>query len=85
MSTLQPGDRILILNLSERGGTGKVRSYREPVVHTIINSMEENPVTYTLQIENDSKGKTRLLHRNLLLLCNSLLDHFDLDLNLEKA
>ena len=34
--------------------------------------MEENPVTYTLQIENDSKGKTRLLNRNLLLLCNSL-------------
>lgn len=69
-------------NIPERGGTGKVRSYWESVVHTILKGMRKNPVIYTVQIEDDPKGKTPVLHKSLLLLSDSLLDHFDRDLNL---
>ena len=43
--------------------------------------MRENPVIYTVQIENDPKGKT-LCYTKVLLLSDILLDHFDWDLSL---
>lgn len=48
-------------------------------------ALENNPATYTVQIENDPKSEVRMLHRNKLLLCDSLLDNFDCDLNLDNV
>ncbi|KAL3989105.1 hypothetical protein ACER0C_013423 [Sarotherodon galilaeus] len=53
---LQPGDRVLVWNLTERGGPGKLRSYC--------------PV-YRVTSEANGK-KVRVLHRNLLHLVNEL-------------
>ena len=79
-SVLFPGDRVLVRNMSERGGTGKLRSFWEEKVHTVLESFGEKPVLYKVQAENDSNGRTRNLHRNMLMLCDDLLDNFNWDL-----
>lgn len=69
-SNLQPGDRVLVRNLSERGCPGKLRSHREQEVHIIVEQKGDLPV-YEVTPEG-RKGKSRTLHRNLLLPCDFL-------------
>ena len=42
LTTLEPSDRVLIRNLSERRGTIKLRQYWEQQVHVFISSVDEN-------------------------------------------
>ena len=68
---IRVGDRVLVRNLSERGGTGKLRSWWEDDVHVVVGKKDENIPVYTVKREN-GKGKERVLHRNLLLPCEHL-------------
>ena len=67
---LQPGDKVLIKNVRDKGGTGKLKSYWEEQIFVVEEKKKDFPV-YT--VRNVKKNHDiRVLHRNLLLNCNDL-------------
>eukprot|EP00795_Rhopilema_esculentum_P010177 gene10177-18848_t len=67
-SDLKPGDRVLVKNVIERGGPGKLRSFREEKIYIVLNRKGPNAAVYEVRPENQDE-KTRVLHRNLLMPC----------------
>ena len=65
---IEPGDKVLLRNLQERGGTGKLRSYWEHEIYTVVDKDENIPV-YTIK---SNAGKIKRIHRNLIMKCNDL-------------
>ncbi len=68
---LFPGSRVLVKNLTPRGGTGKLRNYWEDEVHVIAHQVADDAPVYEVKPEK-SKGRSQVLHRNLLLSCDHL-------------
>ena len=67
-SDLKPGDRVLVKNFAERGGPSKLRSFWENKIYVIKNRKGPDSPVYEIKPENEP-GRSRTLHRNLLLPC----------------
>ena len=67
-STLKVRDRVLLKNVSERGG-GKLRSFFEDNTYNVASCHSDLPI---YQIKLEKGGKIRTVHRNLLKTCNGL-------------
>ena len=63
------GDRVLSRN-REKGGTGKLRSFWEDKVYTVVEKCPDIPV---FVIKPECGGKKKRVHRNDLLRCNLIL------------
>ena len=81
-TVLLPGDRVLVRNLSERGGPGKLRSYWEDSVYVVVRRLGDGSPVYEVKPEN-SRGKPRVLHRNMLRHIDSLPSATDRESRLE--
>lgn len=68
---LYPGCRVLVRNLKEKGGPGKLRAFWEEQVYVVTQRKNEDSPVYEIEPEN-GKGRTRVMHRNLLLPCDFL-------------
>ena len=69
--TLQVGSRVLVRNVVERGGPGKIRSYWEDNIYVIKSQKGDNSPVFEVEPERGG-GRTRILHRNMLLPCDFL-------------
>jgi len=69
--SLSSGDRVLVRNMTDRGGPGKLRSHWEDKVHIIVKQKGKDIPVYEVRPEC-REGRSRVLHRNMLLPCDGL-------------
>ncbi len=70
-TVLSPGDRVLVRNLTPRGGPGKLRNYWEDLIQVVVKQVGKDVPIYELRPEH-GKGRSRVIHGNLLLPCDQL-------------
>ena len=71
---IEVGDKVLVRNLTPRGGTGKLRSWWEQAIYEVMEKRENVPV---YKVRKLGTNHVRTLHRNLLMKVSDLpLDAF---------
>ena len=76
---LKVGDIMLVKDVLETGGPGKLRSYWERKVYEVKKVMGEGNVVYSVQAENEPRSRIRVVHRNMIMHCGELqrTEHVD--------
>ena len=69
-TTLCEGDCVLVRNMTEGGGLGKLRPYWEQEIY-VVTQKRKDMLVYEVKPESGN-GRTRVLHHNLLLPCSFL-------------
>ena len=69
-TALCEGDRVLVRNMTECAGPGKLRPYWEQEIYVLTQRRKDMPV-YKVKPETGI-GRSRVLHRNMLLPCSCL-------------
>ena len=73
LGALYPQDKVLIKNVRETGGPGKLRSHWEKYLYEVIAKKGgEDSVVYDVRRIGHPDAEIRTVHRNMLLLCNEL-------------
>ena len=70
--TIEVGDKVLLRNRA-KGGTGKLRSFWDENIYTVI-AVDENVPVLTVCREG---GKPKRIHRNNVMCCNDLFKYQD--------
>ena len=65
-------DRVLVKNVTQKGGTGKLNSFWEQNVYEVVNKVDDLPVYEIRRTDNKKNNKIRKIHRNLLKQVNEL-------------
>lgn len=68
---LQPGDRVLLRNLTPRGEPAKIQSYWEDKVYKVTERKADDSPVYRISPET-GQSREKVVHRNLLLPCDFL-------------
>lgn len=71
-SVLEEGDRVLVRNMTPRGGTSKLRSHWEDCIYKVVRQVNKDLPIYEVVPEQGKGRDSRILHRNLLLPCTHL-------------
>ena len=78
LGILEPRDKVLVRNSSQRGSPGNLRSFWEQVAEVI--QRHENDVTYTIKTIAQPE-KVRTLHRNMLAMRKEAMEQDQRDLS----
>ena len=62
---LEQRDEVLVRNLTQRGGRGKLKAYWEPQIVQVVSQYKNN-VTFEIKFK-PYPNKTRILHCNMLM------------------
>lgn len=71
-SVLEEGDRVLVRNMTPRGGTGKLRTHWEDCIYKVVRQVNKDLPIYEVMPEQGKGRDSRILCRNVLLPCNQL-------------
>ena len=70
--------------MSQRVGTGKIRDFWEEKVHVIVSRIGDNGVVYKVKQEDEGSSKIRVLHRNMIMKIDDMLDNFDWNVSISE-
>ena len=73
LKPLMVRDKVLVRNLREKGGPGKLRSFWEDSVYEVVERIGDEGVVYKVRKFGRLNSEVRTVHRNLLLQCNEFV------------